>query len=140
MIYYANDKNNYLQHYGVLGMKWGHHRYKVNIKKAKNAKNSGDLASAKKYEDKAKKIRSKHERLSGGKKAYDYTAKQSIGKTILKSMLMGTYGTMNYNKARAKGNDKIGSYGHAFVSNLLNGVSLGTAQYIEPRVSNPKRH
>lgn len=26
MIYLANDNSNYLHHYGVLGMKWGHHK------------------------------------------------------------------------------------------------------------------
>ena len=27
MIYYANENSPYIQHYGVPGMKWGHHRY-----------------------------------------------------------------------------------------------------------------
>lgn len=38
MIYLANDNSNCIQHHGVLGMKWGHHRYKVNMRKAKNAR------------------------------------------------------------------------------------------------------
>ena len=27
MIYYANENAPYIQHYGVLGMKWGRRRY-----------------------------------------------------------------------------------------------------------------
>ena len=26
MIYYANENSPYIQHYGVLGMKWGHRK------------------------------------------------------------------------------------------------------------------
>ena len=26
MIYYANEQSPYIQHYGVLGMRWGHRR------------------------------------------------------------------------------------------------------------------
>ena len=26
MIYYANENSSYIQHYGVLGMRWGHRR------------------------------------------------------------------------------------------------------------------
>ena len=34
MVYYANENSQYIQHYGVLGMKWGQHRYKSMIKKS----------------------------------------------------------------------------------------------------------
>ena len=32
MIYYANEQSPYIQHYGVLGMRWGHRKAKANYK------------------------------------------------------------------------------------------------------------
>ena len=149
MIYLANDNSNYMQHYGVLGMRWGHHRYKVNMRKASKARQraKGAIDSytkdkytsyANKREAKASKIKAKHERLAGGKASYDYTTQQSMGKTILKSMIMGTYGTLKYNQSRAKGKDAVSAYGKSIVSNLLNVATGGIARYAEPRISNPK--
>lgn len=166
MIYLGKNQTNHLQHYGVLDMKWGHHRYKVNMRKAKNARQAAkewdeiaaaerergkkrpsgyydyykkkNLESANKLEAKASKIKAKHERLAGGKASYDYTTQQSMGKTILKSMIMGTYGTLKYNQSRAKGKDAVSAYGKSIISNLLNAATGGIARYAEPRISNPK--
>ena len=151
MIYLANDTSRYLQHYGVLGMKWGQHRYRLNMEKAKYARNSakeGDktaaqknklLEYAKQRENKAYKIRAKDERLSSGKSTYNYTAKEGIGKSVVKAMLLGgSYGALKYNKARGKGSGRASSAGHAIVASILNSATLGAAQFIEPRVRNPK--
>lgn len=144
MIYLANDNSSYLHHYDVLGMKWGHHRYKVNMRKAKNARQAAkewdEIAAAERERGKKRPsgYYTSHERLAGGKASYDYTTQQSMGKTILKSMIMGTYGTLKYNQSRAKGKDAVSAYGKSIVSNLLNVATGGIARYAEPRISNPK--
>lgn len=35
MIYYANENSPYIQHYGVLGMRWGHRKSHGSLTKAK---------------------------------------------------------------------------------------------------------
>lgn len=124
----------YLYHYGVLGMKWGQRRVRINTEKAAKAKRSGDTASANKFSNKAKKIEAKH-RGRAGNKAYDRVKATSTGKLYLQSMALGTYGTLKYHQAKAKGN----STGKAIVKGLLgygaNQLTRGAAAIAEPRVS-----
>lgn len=154
--------NNELYHYGVLGMKWGVHRAKKNVQKAKNRRDSAkewdeiakdakskgktkqaakykkyaatDRAVAKKYDAKSKAIIEKHERRAG-KKTLDRVKAQSTGKLVAKSMLMGTYGTLKYEQARAKN----ASVGKAAVRGVLysigNNLTYGVGQIVEPRLT-----
>ena len=154
--------NNELYHYGVLGMKWGVRRARKNVSKAKNARKSAkeweemaryseqkgnkkkaakyrsnaadDIADAQRYDAKAKKIQQKHERRSGGKKVIDYTQKQSTGKTVVKSMLLGTYGTLRYNEARAKGGSRARSLVNGILYGGANAATSGILGIIEPRL------
>lgn len=126
-------KDDYLAHYGVLGMKWGQRRVRVNQAKAKRAKALGDKEGYSKYSSKANRIRQKHIRLSGGKKAYDYTKGQSTGKAILKSAIFGTYGAMKYNEFRSKNDSKMKSGIKALAYATVNGMSYGGVSVIEPR-------
>lgn len=150
-----------LRHYGVLGMKWGVHRAKRNVSKASTARKSAkewdeiakynekkgktkqaakyreyakkDRADAKKYDSKAKQIEKKNQKLAGGKKAYDYMKKQSMGETIAKSYLFGTYGALKYNQARSKGNSRAKSAVDAIVYGVGNNLTMGILSVAEPR-------
>lgn len=151
-----------LYHYGVLGMKWGQHRVRKNEAKAKLSRESAkewdemaryakqrgnmkkaekykryaseDRADSTKYANKAKQIQAKHEKLAGGKAAYNYTKKQSTGKALAKSYLFGTYGAMKYNEARSKG----ASRGRAAIDGILYGAgntaTSGILSIVEPRM------
>lgn len=126
-------KDDYLVHYGVLGMKWGQHRVQVNQAKAKRAKALGNKEAYSKYSAKANRIKQKHIRLSGGKKAYDYTKNESLGKSLVKSALLGTYGTMKYNEFRSNGDSQMLSGLKAVGSSAVNSLSYGTFSIVEPR-------
>ncbi len=123
-----------LYHYGVLGMKWGVHRAKVNASKAQKYRRLADSAKAAKYEAKSKAIISKHKRLAG-KKAFNRINSQSTGKLVAKSMLMGTYGTLKYEQARAMGVDKGRAAVTGVMHTLGNYFTSGILQVVEPRAT-----
>lgn len=119
-------EQDYLEHHGVLGMKWGVHRAKQWNKAASRASAKAKTVTDKAqraelnsksnaYSQRANKILKKHERLAGGKKAFEYTKNQSTGKAIVKSLLMGSYGASQYNKSRA--------YGRSVARSLLSGYA-----------------
>lgn len=119
-----NYKDDYLAHYGV----------RVNQAKAKRAKALGDKEASSKYSAKANRIKQKHIRLSGGKKAYDYTKSESLGKSLLKSTLFGTYGAMKYNEFRSKGESQQRSGLKALMYVVGDIATNGTLSIVEPRL------
>lgn len=157
--YYTDE----LYHYGVLGMKWGIHRAKVNAKKAKNLrdkqglnewdeianyrKSKGDMkgyAKAKRakqsqldraqhFENKSKAIRSKHE-ARAGKSTVNRVEKTSVGKAFVQSQLMGTYGALKYNEARSKGYSRGKAAFEGIIANLGNNLTWGALGVLEPRM------
>lgn len=131
--YSMNYKDDYLAHYGVLGMKWGQRRVRVNQEKARRAKALGNKEAYSKYSAKANRIKQKHIRLSGGKKAYDYTKNESLGKSLVKSALLTTYGAMKYNEFRSNGESQMKSGLMALGSSSINSLSYGVFSMVEPR-------
>lgn len=98
-----------------------------------------DKADAKKYDSKSKKIERRHQELAGGKRAYDYTTKESTGKTLAKSTAFGTYGALKYNQARAKGMSRGRAAVNAIVGDTLNNATGGYLSIVEPRLNAKKK-
>lgn len=110
-----------LEHYGALGMKWEHHR--VNAAQAKAAKVKNKLDATEKGTKAYVKASNKYQKAQ--RKAYTQKAvyegiytrsktrklveRQSMGKTLAQSLLMGSFGAMRYNDAHAAGVSKAES-------------------------------
>lgn len=125
---YRFVKSDELMHYGVLGMRWGVHRAKVNKQKSIKAKKVGKVGLAKVYDQKAKYISAKHRTRVGSEKAYDRIRNTNLGKLAGQSLLLGTYGTLNYHRMRAKG-QKIGSSAaKSVLPSLGAGLATGAAR------------
>lgn len=122
---------SYLQHYGVLGMRWGIRKAKRYERKAAETNNRD---KAEKYMAKSRKLTAKHTRRAGGKHVVDYTRSQSMGKTLVKSLLAGTYGTLRYNELRANDVRRGAAIVGAIAYKSINAVSTGLVGIAEPRL------
>ena len=139
MIYYGNENSSFIKHYGVLGMKWGHHRYKSMIKKSNKLRIKNKINESNKLKSKAELYKQGQIAKSGGKKAYDYGIKQSLGKTLVKTAIMGTYGTLKYNQFKVKGNSRARSFAFGAINEIGNTLTVGNLSALWPRTSSEYR-
>lgn len=138
------EHSDEFQHYGVLGMKWGVHRAKVNKSKSSKyrskamastgSKKKKNLKKAEKYAKKSKKIQTKHE-LRAGKKTYKKVDKTSVVKLLGESVFMGTYGSLKYNSSRAKGENVFTSFLNGAGHSIFDAALLGLPSFVEPRLT-----
>lgn len=128
------DYQEYLMHYGVLGMKWGQRRARKASVKASKLSAKGKTEKASKYSAKSSKIE-KYHREMGGSKTYDRVKTTSTGKALAQSMLMGTYDALKYQKARASGTSRGKAAVNGYLHGLANTATSGYLSIVEPRAN-----
>lgn len=118
--------DDYLKHYGVLGMKWGISR----SKEVRGAK--------KEYKKRMKEAKENAaDRLFGdGSSARNKRiVNASLGKAILQSVLMGSYGAKKYNQYRSEGKDRGYSYVRGYFDNIENASTGGKRDYLSDQAA-----
>lgn len=121
-------ENNELTHYGVVGMRWGIRRAKKNGT-TYTYKSYGQKKydkKIKKYEDEGLTDTTKYKKAKDKQQLYkerdknrqQYAENASVGKQILKTMLMGPFGNGSYSRLRSSGYGKLGS---AFIATMSYG-------------------
>lgn len=134
----SSSYGNYLAHYGVLGMKWGVHRAKVNQSKAANTRAKGDAEKAAKYTNKAKNIEQKHIDRTD-RKTYNKVKNTSTAELVGQSLVFGTYGALKYNQALAAGMDLGMSTLVGILGYGVNTITGGIYSLAEPRRTASKK-
>lgn len=132
------DGTEALAHYGVMGMRWGvRHDDKYKAKKAgikssiKAKVKSGQMtrkegkASMRSQIDKAKVDTANRLYSGNSKEANRRIQTRSTAKTLGLSSLMGSYGTMQYDRSRAEGAGRGKSAVRGVLANATNNLSYG---------------
>lgn len=97
-------------------------------KEAKNAQ------KADKYKAKSKKIESYHKSM-GGEKTYNRVKSQSTAKIVGKSLVLGTYGALNYEQARSQGQSRGMSFIKGVAMQSSNYLTGGALSVVSPRIN-----
>lgn len=203
--------DNYLKHYGVLGMKWGISRSKEvrGVKKAykeqkrnlgskmenhinnalknhkslekarreavRNARKTGDPMQvrrvkehfqnefnkqSRKFDEGTRKLNKEHDKMisdhvvntkaakeaaanrlyrDGSSARNKRIANASLGKSLVQTFLLGSYGAKKYNQHRSEGQDRLSSAVKGVAANAANHLTLGTLKRRDKRIAKRAR-
>lgn len=135
--WYFGTEEDYaaLMHYGGLGMRWGVRKdrsYRNTRTKAKAKLKKTGNKTAYKNELAAAREKTLNRLYSKNSKELDEKiANESMGKTLAKSYLMGSYGAAKYNKARAQGDGRLVSGAKALVKGTANQMTFNIPENYE---------
>jgi len=133
--------NDELYHFGVLGMRWGvklsrdyRHGAKNRIKEIKSKNKVTDVKSFMNRHKLIKRAKA-DARIKAAQRLYpkvqkstlSKVMKENLAKSILKSALMGSYGSLKYNESRGKKFSRIRSWLVGNEAMSLNLFSIGYA-------------
>lgn len=147
-----------LKHYGVLGMRWGirhdrrvkyaKNRYKTIRKDTKRQK--GITVAEKKKRIAVAKEDYMQERENAANRLYSLNSKKmnrtvardSVGKTLAKTYLLGSAGAMQYDRSRANGHGRVvsGLAGLGYnAASQYTGRAIDNAEYLAQRSARKKK-
>lgn len=156
--YYAVVRSDSLQHYGVVGMRWGirHDKsvraakalYKANRKAIKSDKSLTKAQRKKKIaasreewmqerENAANRLYSRNSREANRR-----IARMSSGKVYLLSKTLGSHGALKYTESRAKGHGRLRSAAVGTARQIADNATLGVGsgvEYVRNRRARKKR-
>lgn len=158
MIYYANENSQYIQHYGVPGMKWGHRKsygsnsykshkaykkleeYDTKISKKKNPSVRNSIKRRKlynKYDKKANKDIKKAIKIDDIKSALEISANRTYAKMIVDS----NYANMAITDCAKRANVNIGKKFTYKITrnNKLGGVNVNVNGHTENYTYDPNK-